>query len=494
MKTLRNSIYAMSLMAVTLAFTTSCSNEDEFIENVENTPQTEERIPRYATMKLDGGVVGFDNATRGSDEWKDGDKVYIQFTVGKSTVGGLATYSAMTTEWTVEYYGDLTEGVETKCEAYYFENTGKVSNMSVLLTEHSIIYEDKSASYMFENEVLKVSANLKPKTGRLKLKGEVGEKYRFSGVTYYNAYDILKNSFTTKEPAYLYNDSGLGKEGCTDYFYVFFSDAEKRELCFDDMEYGFSYVKSFGENALAVGRSGYLNIPSFNNRSGWSNLTKDITVAGVTFRMIRVLYENGGELPYFYIGETEVTQDLWESIMGANPSTFEGEDLPVNNLSGDDCSSFISKLNEKTKMQFRIPTNTEWEYAAQGGCASKGYSYSGSNNADEVGWHNKNSKGTPHSVKTKLPNEIGLYDMSGNVCEYIRVHVEYHGAYYTSDTYYTHDYEIGGGDFMSDISNSIGYYYLGKAGYYTSNNSDPAKYSNMTYNPMGLRIAIDDIE
>ena len=262
------------------------------------------------------------------------------------------------------------------------------------------------------------------------------------------------------------------------------------------MESGFSYVKTFGENALAVGRSGYLNIPSLNNRSGWSNLTKDITVSGVTFRMIRVLYGNGNDSPYFYIGETEVTQELWEAVMGEgnNPSTFEGDNLPVNNVSGNDCISFISQLNEKTKMKFKIPSNSEWTYAAQGGCASKGYAYSGGNNPNEVGWYNENSNGMIHVVKTKLPNEIGIYDMSGNVCEYIGMSVVYQGGNYDTERRYNHSYEIGGGDFANGISNGIGLYYLGYILSYKGGSSDPENFRGVAYNSMGLRIAIDDIE
>ncbi len=164
---------------------------------------------------------------------------------------------------------------------------------------------------------------------------------------------------------------------------------------------------------------------------------KTITVNGVSFNMIRV---DGGTflmgatseqqkprkeeqpvhevtLSHYYIGETEVTQELWQAVIGNNPSKFKGNILPVEQVSWSDCQEFIYKLSQQTGMKFSLPTEAQWEYAARGGSKSKGYQYSGSNNIDDVAWYSK-SKGKTHDVKTKQPNELGIYDMSGNVWEW----------------------------------------------------------------------------
>ena len=174
------------------------------------------------------------------------------------------------------------------------------------------------------------------------------------------------------------------------------------------------------------------------------------TVNGVSFNMVEAqggtfmmgATEEQGEigdsglpvhqvtLSDYSIGQTEVTQLLWMAVMGTNPSLFNGVDYysgndlgvdvlrPVDNVSWDDCQVFIARLNELTGQNFRLPTEAEWEFAARGGNKTQGYRYAGSNTADDVAWYEDNSGYITHRVGTKAPNELGLYDMSGNVYEW----------------------------------------------------------------------------
>ena len=164
---------------------------------------------------------------------------------------------------------------------------------------------------------------------------------------------------------------------------------------------------------------------------------KTFTVNGVSFDMIKVqgdefkMGSKKGEsnespihdvfLSDYYLGETEVTQELWQAVMGNNPSFFKGEGKeknPVESISWNAAQKFIKKLNQITGEKFRLPTEAEWEYAARGGNQSKGYTYSGGNTLSDLACSYENSQRTTFPVKQKLANEIGLFDMSGNVCEW----------------------------------------------------------------------------
>ena len=162
-----------------------------------------------------------------------------------------------------------------------------------------------------------------------------------------------------------------------------------------------------------------------------------VEVRGGTFRM-GATSEQGSDadsyerpvhsvtLSSYYIGKTEVTQALWKAVMGNNPSEFKGDNLPVERVSWNDCQEFVRKLNALTGQNFRLPTEAEWEFACRGGNNSRGYKYSGSNYIFNVAWYTDNSRGETHPVATKLPNELGIYDMSGNVWEWCS---DWYGGY-----------------------------------------------------------------
>ena len=120
----------------------------------------------------------------------------------------------------------------------------------------------------------------------------------------------------------------------------------------------------------------------------------------------------------FYIGRHEVTQALWQEVMGNNPSQNRGDNLPVENVSWLDCMEFIKRLNELTGKQFRLPTEAEWEYACRGGSTGKGFAFKAGDSIDEIAWYAENSNEMTHPVATKAPNGLGIYDMVGNVEEW----------------------------------------------------------------------------
>lgn len=156
---------------------------------------------------------------------------------------------------------------------------------------------------------------------------------------------------------------------------------------------------------------------------------KMIFVKGGTFTM-GATYEQGSsaesrerpnhivKLSSYYIGETVVTQELWQILMGDNPSEYKGLQYPIQNITWYRCQDFIEKLNDLTEKQFRLPTEAEWEFAARGGNLSHNYKYAGSNDMNKVGWSNSRGGKGPHPVAQKWPNELGIFDMSGNVSEW----------------------------------------------------------------------------
>ena len=199
-------------------------------------------------------------------------------------------------------------------------------------------------------------------------------------------------------------------------------------------------------NSFIERMQNYNTIPGMFTVNGVSFMM--VSVEGGTFMMgadtTAVLKgdANFDELPLhavtlapYSIGQTEVTQELWQAVMGSNPSSFTGDlQRPVEQVSWEDCQEFITRLNAITGKQFRLPTEAEWEFAARGGIKSAGKTYAGSNELGEVAWYYGNSYalgadspdyGT-HPVATKYANELGLYDMSGNVYEWIS---DWYGAY-----------------------------------------------------------------
>ncbi len=452
-----SSLAVYGVILSSAAILTGCSADDAYdFETSAPVIDSLNREVHSARLHMIADLGGFDGAEgetastrrlhRGGSQWQTDDQVYLQFkTSSGSRVDGVAIYQNDGT-WKVNYYGYLPTGVEGQCEAYFFDGAKSASYTDVVLDAHTVIYSDTQATWKLEGSKMRVSAHLHPMTGRIRFKGTTGTRYSASGFKAYTNYSITNNTFSSSDVS---AEGSVGSDGYTPYYYGFFADESAKNITFIDNENLVYLTRQLPANALAKGHSGCLSVPTMTDRNGWTLkvITNDtITVNGVSFVMVPVkggtftmgaTAEQTGAyndekpahqvtLSDYYIGQTEVTQALWKAVTGYSPTSDGsswhssyglGENYPAYYISYDDVLSFISKLNSLTGRTFRMPTEAEWEYAARGGNKSKGYLYSGGNTLDNVGWYDSNSSST-HPVAQKAANELGLYDMSGNVFEW----------------------------------------------------------------------------
>lgn len=400
MDKLKHLLFGLSC-SLCLSCMVSCSSEDEpFIDNKENEDPNQ---PHTCELILNVSKSGFDDEpqSRSAAGWENGDKIYLTFTVGTGSSYGDAVYNNGT--WTVNYYGSLTEGATTKCTAVYFDNPEFESSSVVKITENTGIYEDANGSYVFSGGTLSVTADLKPKTGRIRFSGTNNDEITVYGISHFTSYDCSNGKFT----------SSIGALKCkvsssyTQYIYGFFSDSEQPRLNIITSNSG--YTRLLSTSIYKAGESGYMSIPSESSHNGWQN-SVIFKVNGVEFTMIPVSYTSGN----FLLAETETTEQLWAAVRGETATTSQ---KPAYYYQTSECNTFLSKLNALTELKFRLPTVNEWQYAFVGGSKSQSYTYSGSNIVSNVAWYTGNSGGTRHPVKQLQPNELGFYDMSGNVYE-----------------------------------------------------------------------------
>lgn len=446
MKTIRIFSIVAGLVMGAAAFM-SCERE-----GIEPSPEDNTApVLNKASMKLVGDMPSYESATKADEtegEWADKSKVYLQFAVGDKMVSGSATYDLLEDIWSLEYAGTLNTVESALCHAYYFENAGEATFEEVPMTEKTAVYLDTTATYSFsfEDNLIVLKAHLKPYLSRVRLEGKHKQGYNFDGPLHYTSYNMLENKFVSSTKMIC---DTIPESGKTDYYYLFFKDQSNKQMFFYDYVTGDKFTRTFPENVFTMGKSGYLNAPTADAYSGWEaeKLYIDVKVYNETVRMIRVepgtfmmgsvTTTSSDEMPVhqvtiskpYYISETEVTQAVWYAVTGNSPSYYSGNNRPVERVSWNDCQTFITKLNAHTGMTFSLPTEAQWEFAARGGNMSKGYTYSGSNKIDEVAWYTVNAydKNLKHQdVKKKKPNELGLYDMSGNVCEWCQ---DYYGSY-----------------------------------------------------------------
>ena len=422
---------------LTVAAIVSCSSNDE--------PKHNGNESHYCKMRFNVTRTGFsdETSTRSASQWENGDTIYLLFTSGENLVYGDAVYTDG--EWYVNYDGSLVKDQETTCHAIFFDSNVSSTHSTITLNESTAIYEDIEGKYTLTDGSLSVTANLKPKTGRIRFKGTNHDEINVYGISHYISFNRYTGEFSsTKEIIKSKVESEYAP-----YIYGEFTDTTEPRVNVWKSDQGFTRL--FSTTIYKPGESGYVTIPTTSAHNGWQNNVV-LKVNDVEFTMIPVKYSSGD----FLLAQTETTEELYEAIMNDGNSSK----LPKSGLNREAWQSFISTLNNITNLHFDIPSYEEWKLAFNGGNNSNSYTFSGSNNIDDVAWYAGNSNNTAHIVATKQPNELGFYDMSGNVFEFVR----------------TTGWDSYGGSYNSDASNcGVG---------------SSIDYSNANGNKMGLRLVM----
>ena len=400
-------------------------------------PVGEEAGEHTCALHLVGGVVGFDAGTTKADGdfvFSSENRFYVRMKAGDKVVLGTASYSDETAAWTFTYNGSLDGATQGSAHAVLFERADRTTAFKVDLNFRYAIYEDPDASFSVDASGITLNATLTPKTGRISFVHdcEPGNGRWFSkmgGISYYDSFSLSDFSFSSKD-MFQYESSYSFNRDSEEYLYGFFTNPEDPYFFFVDGSY---YYRHFPPGIFQPGQSGYVDHPDVDpaawerHEAGkyfWLSGVKGSSGKGFYMRYVPAgSFSMGSDemesarpvhtvtLPHYYIGETEVTKDMWFNVMG-EPSDWANNIAPANYRSYSEIQEFITALNQKTGYRFRLPTEAEWEFAARGGIFSRGYAYSGGNVFDDVV-----RRGGDFAVKTKNANELGIYDMSGNVAE-----------------------------------------------------------------------------
>lgn len=422
---MKKSFFTIALLAVAAFAFSSCA---------EIQPQ-ESKGTHTIKMSFNGSVAGYENTVLRDSQtradalsWKDGDKIYMTFFNGETIVPGMATYST-SDGWTLSYDGSLATGLSLRCEARFFVNSTNANSYLVNINDGTEIYEDLSSTYNYDGSSLTVTAELTPKVGRIRFTGNPSDKVYITGITHYSSFTPASNSFSSTGEVV---NRVVQSSGSTDYVYGYFT--------YEDCRLGLvgsdcAFTRLCSNSIFGQGQSGFMKIPTESSHNNWRNGLL-VLANGVEFKMIPVTGYSGG---FFLFSETEITNAL---VCSVNGSTTSYPQLPYSDtgyINGvyERIISFINSLNDITALRFSLPTANEWKFAASGGSLTNNYTYSGSNIADDVAWYSLNSSNKTHDVKSKAPNELGLYDMSGNVAEMVIL----------SNTFYYY-----GGDYKSSES------------------------------------------
>ena len=424
MKTIQSTMRIWALSLLFLAFLPACDRVE--------LPEVDSEETHSCVMYLNGGVQGFGNGTKaaGSFTFSGSNRIYVRLEMGSKVILGMATYDEGTASWTFTYNGSLSGAEKGTAKAYLFEKTFTPQAFWVECSYKTPIYEDLKATFEVTDAAVTLSANLVPMTGRISLVHDLDEGYgrsvdQLSGISYYKRFSLTDFTFETSSNTI----TDWFSRGGDEYIYGFFTNASDPSLCYYNGDY---YYQHFPTTVFQKGQSGYVNHPNYSS-TGWTryNGGRDFYLSGINgsaYKYLRVNYVPAGSflmgstededsqpvhsvtLSHYYIGRYEVSQGEWYNVMG-EPSDWANSVAPANWRSYEEIQEFITKLNEKTGYLFRLPTEAEWEFAARGGIYSHGYRFSGSDTYSDVG------NPDDYAIGTKNANELGLYDMTGDVAE-----------------------------------------------------------------------------